>query len=271
MEQCETGPSLPCKRQATRPKRTVKKVRKLTHSKHSILSFLPEYSSRRVRVHSEALLVMNFHAHLCYNEVIGWLAGTYGDGVLDIQAAFPVKEQARETNPRINVEMDPDAAFAAQEEIAAAGLQIVGWYHSHPTFDNSPSIIDIENQTMYQSASQDGFVAGIISPFFLKDSAKSAFNLFEVVDDTDYIDEFGCQAPQLIPYEEEIVVVKERTLQVCEELTTQYSDNGRKLVLTRRWGKDSTCRHKIEQFLEGFLVSGEDVVRLVGLLNEKFR
>jgi proteasome lid subunit RPN8/RPN11 len=213
---------------------------------------------------------MNFHAHLCYNEVIGWLAGSYDESVLNIQAAFPVKEQARESNPRINVEMDPEAAFAVREDITAAGLQIVGWYHSHPTFENSPSIIDIENQAVYQTASQDGFVAGIISPFFLKTAPKSAFNLFEVVPNPDYSEEFGCLAPQLIPYEECSGDIQERSLRVCEELISQYSDNGRRVVLTRRWVKDNTYLHKIQQVLEGFSVKLEDCSRLLGQLRERF-
>mmetsp|Transcript_11124 Transcript_11124/g.21863 ORF Transcript_11124/g.21863 Transcript_11124/m.21863 type:complete len:215 (-) Transcript_11124:96-740(-) len=214
---------------------------------------------------------MNFHAHLCYNEVIGWLAGCYEEGVLHVTAAFPVKENARESNPRINVEMDPEAAFAAREEISASGLEIVGWYHSHPTFDNSPSIIDIENQTMYQNASQDGFVAGIISPFLLKNTAKSAFNLFEVVENEDHSEEFGCKAPQLILYEEHNDKVNEQTLKLCEDLMQRYSGNGRKLVVSRKWGKEDTYLHKIEQMLEAFQVKDEDAERLVKVLSERFR
>lgn len=28
--------------------------------------------------------------------------------------------------------------------------QVVGWYHSHPTFTPEPSLVDIENQRNYQ-------------------------------------------------------------------------------------------------------------------------
>ncbi len=46
--------------------------------------------------------------------------------------------------------MDPASEVAAREVFAEKGLEFVGWYHSHPTFDPQPSIRDIENQTQYQ-------------------------------------------------------------------------------------------------------------------------
>lgn len=46
--------------------------------------------------------------------------------------------------------MDPVSEMAARELFEQKGLDVVGWYHSHPTFEPQPSIRDIENQTSYQ-------------------------------------------------------------------------------------------------------------------------
>jgi proteasome lid subunit RPN8/RPN11 len=34
----------------------------------------------------------------------------------------------------INVEMDPLAELQVREKIAALGMRVVGWYHTHPIF-----------------------------------------------------------------------------------------------------------------------------------------
>lgn len=46
--------------------------------------------------------------------------------------------------------MDPVSEMEAREVFEQKGLRVVGWYHSHPTFEPEPSIRDIENQTSYQ-------------------------------------------------------------------------------------------------------------------------
>lgn len=46
----------------------------------------------------------------------------------------------------VQVEADPVAQFAVFERITGEGLQVVGWYHSHPLFEPSPSVRDTQNQ-----------------------------------------------------------------------------------------------------------------------------
>ena len=46
--------------------------------------------------------------------------------------------------------MDPQSEMEAREAFAVKGLDVVGWYHSHPTFEPDPSIRDLENQATYQ-------------------------------------------------------------------------------------------------------------------------
>jgi protein MYSM1 len=46
--------------------------------------------------------------------------------------------------------MDPESEMRAREVFAEKGMAVVGWYHSHPTFEPNPSVRDIENQSSYQ-------------------------------------------------------------------------------------------------------------------------
>ncbi|KAJ2786711.1 hypothetical protein GGI15_001289 [Coemansia interrupta] len=123
-------------------------------------------------VHTNAQLQMDFHAHLMLSEVIGLLGGMWDtDGkVLTVVRAFPC-EALESEEAHTNVEMDPGSELVVRHQIMEAGLRVVGWYHSHPTFRPDPSIIDIENQTAYQKLFRDNgsaeepFVGAIVGPY----------------------------------------------------------------------------------------------------------
>ena len=66
------------------------------------------------------------------------LAGS--DGL--ITRAFPAANAAR--NPATEYEIAPKELFHLTREIRAAGLQLLGIYHSHPNGKNEPSARDIE-------------------------------------------------------------------------------------------------------------------------------
>merc|ERR1719272_1867033 len=61
--------------------------------------------------------------------------------------------------------------LSVKGEIDQAGLQVVGWYHSHPVFKPEPSVRDIENQLAQQKLFEDvnngfaPFLGVIISPY----------------------------------------------------------------------------------------------------------
>src|SRR3954468_11289933 len=71
-----------------------------------------------------------------------------------------------------NVEMDPTSALEVRQRIVEQDLQVVGWYHSHPTFIPDPSLIDIHNQTNYQrlcrhpETGEEPFVGAIVGGCF---------------------------------------------------------------------------------------------------------
>lgn len=128
----------------------------------------------RVVVHPQCSLICDIHSHLSEAEVIGLLAGKWDsvDNVLYIQVPFPCFSSTLEDDltGSTDVEMNPIAEYKAREYAAKEGLQIIGWYHSHPRFKPHPSLIDISNQLQYQSLMRESsshlpFVGLIISSY----------------------------------------------------------------------------------------------------------
>lgn len=137
----------------------------------------------QVIVAPQVLLTMDFHAHMSVAEVIGLLGGRFDADTrrLHVLSIFP----CRSVGTRKECEMDPLSEMEAVQQFAALDLQPVGWYHSHPTFEPSPSCRDIETQTMYQSLfsrpadNAEPFLGFIVSPFMK--SSKGKTSLIECV------------------------------------------------------------------------------------------
>jgi len=89
----------------------------------------------KVEIKSSVLLVIDFHAHLATTEIIGFLAGKWdGDAkLINIEDAFPCQSLSTGEDA-VNVEMDPQAELQIRDTIQQLGMRVVGWYHSHPTF-----------------------------------------------------------------------------------------------------------------------------------------
>ncbi|XP_036610316.1 histone H2A deubiquitinase MYSM1 [Trichosurus vulpecula] len=120
----------------------------------------------QVQVASEALLIMDLHAHISMAEVIGLLGGRYleAEKVIEVCAAEPCNS----LSTGLQCEMDPVSQTQASETLAARGYSVIGWYHSHPAFDPNPSLRDIDTQAKYQSYFSRGgamFIGMIISPY----------------------------------------------------------------------------------------------------------
>ncbi|KAK4536539.1 hypothetical protein CDCA_CDCA08G2564 [Cyanidium caldarium] len=124
-----------------------------------------------VRVQPRAALLMDLHAHLDENEVIGFLGGRYEAAQRQVQVvdAFPCRAAGGSAG-HTDVELDAESAVEARAHIEASGLEVVGWYHSHPTFRPDPSVRDVENQRNYQRQFEGEraaapFVGAIVSPY----------------------------------------------------------------------------------------------------------
>jgi proteasome lid subunit RPN8/RPN11 len=63
---------------------------------------------------------------------------------------YSCRALAQEYDGSTDVEMDPVSEIEVRDVIRRQNLQVVGWYHSHPTFRPDPSVRDIENQGNYQ-------------------------------------------------------------------------------------------------------------------------
>jgi len=118
---------------------------------------LPLAQPFALEVSRAALAVMDLHAHLHHEEIIGLLGGRWESGrggggppTVSVARAFPCA-RASGTGSRTSVELCAAAEVSARAAMAAAGLVPVGWYHSHPVFAPTPSRKDAENQRNYQA------------------------------------------------------------------------------------------------------------------------
>jgi proteasome lid subunit RPN8/RPN11 len=157
-------------------------------------SLLSEKQPFKVIVLPEALLLGDIHAHLCTDEVIGLLGGCWDaeKKLLVVDTVLPCRELKLPPpfDQSVSVEMDPSSASEATNVIQQCGKTVVGWYHSHPIFQPSPSICDINNQTNYQNMFKDNgigndavvppYVGMIFTPFdnFSARNNKSRVNIF---------------------------------------------------------------------------------------------
>eukprot|EP00698_Gefionella_okellyi_P008832 TRINITY_DN2212_c0_g1_i1.p1 TRINITY_DN2212_c0_g1~~TRINITY_DN2212_c0_g1_i1.p1 ORF type:complete len:519 (-),score=112.26 TRINITY_DN2212_c0_g1_i1:88-1644(-) len=162
---------------ASRPQRSTGTAQKMEQSddhSHNPLTLLQlsRYSRPpfRVRVSTAALIIADAHAHMCQAEIIGLLAGTFDakKKEIHVQCAYPC--QANEDDA-VQVEMAPESELEVRNQIQERGLQVVGWYHSHPKFEPRPSARDVENQQNYQqlfrdaSANIEPFIGLIVGPY----------------------------------------------------------------------------------------------------------
>jgi len=100
-------------------------------------------------------------------ECCGLLAGKSGV----ITHAYPATNAAG--NASTSYEIAPQELFRLMREIRAAGLELLGIYHSHPTSENKPSQRDIE-RAYYPAAAYF-----IISP---RTDAARAIRAFSIQD-----------------------------------------------------------------------------------------
>ncbi|KAF9088825.1 hypothetical protein BGX23_007095 [Mortierella sp. AD031] len=174
----------------------------------------------RVKVSSDAMLIMDFHSHLAETEVIGLLGGLYDEDekILFILGVFP----CRSISTGLQCEMDPESDVEARFFFSSKGFVVVGWYHSHPTFEPNPSIRDIENQSEHQTMFRrhelnvEPFVGVIVSPFDPRNlSFLSKFQFLSVSEQVD--ERLNCRLPY--GYDREITRTNELSVSVFQQLS----------------------------------------------------
>ncbi|KAG0235332.1 Myb-like, SWIRM and MPN domains 1 [Mortierella sp. GBA43] len=197
-------------------------------------------------------LIMDFHSHMAETEVIGLLGGLYDEDerILFILGVFP----CRSISTGLQCEMDPESDVEARYFFSSKGFVVVGWYHSHPTFEPNPSIRDIENQCEHQamfrrhSTGVEPFVGVIVSPFDPRNlSYLSKFQFLTVSEQLD--ERLGCRIP--FGFDREITRTNELSVAVFQQLS--------ELVRYYR-----TYEHRVD--LSKPLQRGEVVTRLEKLI-----
>ncbi|KAL0038793.1 hypothetical protein WJX79_008093 [Trebouxia sp. C0005] len=234
-----------------------------------------EAQSFRIEVTPCAQVVMDFHAHLNMNEVIGLLAGECDEDrrLIRVLRAFPVKELVTEDDT-INAEMDPEDVFRVTETIQGHHqMTVVGWYHSHPTFATFPSMIDIANQVTQQNAhktaSCEPYIAAIVGPYSKKlPTCQSSMTWFYVNHQSGRIpaeDENPLQAG-CTPMQLQVVTLQEPGLDAAllgpgptpmlaelDTLAQRYAEERTRAELGQAWRPGLSKLHKLMASLEAWL------------------
>ena len=91
------------------------------------------------RAQAEAIAA---HARSGYpHEVCGVLVGTAREGVVRVSRAVPVTNRETE-RPAVRYQIAPEDLIDVQHSVRAEGLDVVGYYHSHPDHPARPSETD---------------------------------------------------------------------------------------------------------------------------------
>jgi len=72
------------------------------------------------------------------------MLGTERDGIRDVAEIVPLKNQ-REDSPRNRFSITAEDVKEAESAAQSAGLELLGWYHSHPDAPARPSEFDREH------------------------------------------------------------------------------------------------------------------------------
>jgi proteasome lid subunit RPN8/RPN11 len=78
------------------------------------------------------------------NETCGAMLGLDGESSREVRALFPLTNR-RDDSPRNRFSITPDDFRAAERAAKEKGLEVLGWYHSHPDHPARPSEYDREH------------------------------------------------------------------------------------------------------------------------------
>lgn len=85
------------------------------------------------------------HAEASYpEECCGFLIGSAGGGSTVVERVLPAGNQ-REDSRHNRYLIEPETVLAAHKEARSLGLDVVGYYHSHPDHPSRPSDFDREH------------------------------------------------------------------------------------------------------------------------------
>lgn len=111
------------------------------------------------------LLCLYFHALSSKLEIMGFLGGHIdkSDGMkISLKCYKPCRTSI---STSISAEMCPVSQVEQSTDITESGFELLGWFHSHPTFPPTPSRTDLktQNEIQMQFAPNNPFIGFILS------------------------------------------------------------------------------------------------------------
>lgn len=104
-----------------------------------------------IRLRDEHVAAIRAHGEATYpNECCGFLLGRSEDGV-KIVASTRAAKNTRDDSPRNRYLVEPGEYHEAEQAAEAAGLELVGIYHSHPDHPARPSQFDRDHASPWFS------------------------------------------------------------------------------------------------------------------------
>lgn len=112
------------------------------------------------------LLCLYFHALSSKLEIMGFLGGhidkSNGRSKISLKCYKPCRTSI---STSISAEMCPVSQVEQSSDITQSGFELLGWFHSHPTFPATPSRTDLktQNEIQMQFAPNNPFIGFILS------------------------------------------------------------------------------------------------------------
>jgi proteasome lid subunit RPN8/RPN11 len=101
--------------------------------------WIREECAERIRAHG-----VETYPHECCGSLLGRDKSTEDGRQREILGVFPLVNR-REDSPQNRFSVSARDVIAAEKEASARGLEVVGWYHSHPDHPAKPSEYDREH------------------------------------------------------------------------------------------------------------------------------
>lgn len=145
---------------------------------------------------------MDLHAHTSLTEVMGLVGGIWNEK--NKQLIIKRYEPCRNVAPSsTHCDMCPISQAKAANILHEENLEILGWFHSHPTFAPEPSQQDIDTQLSVQQwiGNNKPCVGIILSPFSLHGALIASPYRCMIVDKKENFND------QFVPYKLKVEVI----------------------------------------------------------------
>lgn len=192
------------------------------------------------------------------------------DQRLEITMAIPCNS----ISTGLQCEMDPVSQTFACEEINNNRMNVVGWYHSHPTFNPNPSIRDIETQLKFQDYFAQGgfsFIGVIVSPYNRTSPGMcSEFQCLTISSEISPVDK--CNMPYSFNYGMIMQPLQsELVMRSINMLAEKYSHDRNRVELLQPYLGDTSCLSKMLESLKDSLEpNSEESTQFLEIVSEIF-